>query len=259
MITMLTVLQSQGIFLANINLKSSPWYPGDLLLFDVYESLFHSSFKSRIKELLTVYCEQLLEQFSVNKTDEDGYPLLKGNAIDFVFRNLIKHGGSFVYIDNEWYSKEDIPIDHILYRCIISDIIPVRYHGTKNDIGDPEEFILELIRLFFPKYNRERLCKNRIMEDRFITSVLVEFNPESIFEQDHVLTGQEVAELEAVSNELKITCTELKTIRNSHCWKFLTFYYKFKEKIFPPNTKRKANAKRLWKIISKMISASSKG
>jgi len=47
---------------------------------------------------------------------------------------------------------------------------------------------------------------------------------------------------------------ELRAIYNSHGWKFLTCYYKFRDRIFPPNTKRRAHAKRIWKMVNKTIS-----
>lgn len=52
---------------------------------------------------------------------------------------------------------------------------------------------------------------------------------------------------------------ELQTIHNSHGWQFLLAYYKFRDKIFPPNTRRRTQAKSLWKIVNKMIRVLSKG
>lgn len=47
--------------------------------------------------------------------------------------------------------------------------------------------------------------------------------------------------------------SELETIYNSHGWKALTCYYKFRDKIFSPKTKRRAYVKSLLKMVIRMI------
>ena len=58
------------------------------------------------------------------------------------------------------------------------------------------------------------------MDERFIASVSIEFNPESIFEQRSVLAEQDTDELE--------------TVYAASTWKPIKYYYKFKDKLFPP-------------------------
>ena len=51
---------------------------------------------------------------------------------------------------------------------------------------------------------------------------------------------------------------ELETIYNSNGWKFLSCYYKFRDKIFPPDTRRRACAKSLLKALE-ALSCAGKG
>lgn len=71
---------------------------------------------------------------------------------------------------------------------------------------------------------------------------------ESLFRKNAVLE-------ENVHGELEAVCSELETIYNSHGWKFLTCYYKFRDKIFPANSRRRAHAKSLREMVIRMIKA----
>lgn len=53
--------------------------------------------------------------------------------------------------------------------------------------------------------------------------------------------------------------SELEAIHNSHGWKVLKYYYKFRDKIFPPNTKRRTQAKSLLKMVIRLIRALRRG
>jgi hypothetical protein len=61
-----------------------------------------------------------------------------------------------------------------------------------------------------------------------------------------------------VYSEFEATRNELEAIRNSDGWKLLMRYYKFRDKIFPPNTKRRAYAKSLFKVLNRTIRVLSK-
>lgn len=52
---------------------------------------------------------------------------------------------------------------------------------------------------------------------------------------------------------------ELQAIHDSHGWKFLMCYYKFRDKIFPTNSMRRVYAKSLWKMVIRLIRALRRG
>jgi len=64
------------------------------------------------------------------------------------------------------------------------------------------------------------------------------------------------SELEITRGKLETTHSELETIHSSHGWKLLRCYYKFRDKIFHPNTKGRVYAKSLKEAVIRMIRAS---
>lgn len=158
--------------------EETPWYKGDLLIFDVHDAFFDNNFKGRMEELLTIFFQQLIEKYATGNTDDEGYPMLTGNSTDFRFGNIVKVGKELVSIDAEWVMTTEIPADYVLFRCIRNDIINVQYPGIKTHVGSYEKLTVKLITLFFPKYNWKRHRKNRLTEKKVRDSIMVPYNPE---------------------------------------------------------------------------------
>jgi 2-polyprenyl-3-methyl-5-hydroxy-6-metoxy-1,4-benzoquinol methylase len=68
---------------------------------------------------------------------------------------------------------------------------------------------------------------------------------------NHNQLGSDPERYEAIRNELE-------TIHSSDGWKVLMCYYKLRDKIFPPNTRRRAYAKSLFKMLNRTIRVLSK-
>jgi len=92
---------------------------------------------------------------------------LKGNSIDFIFRNIIRKDGHLFPIDDEWEIDKSIPADYLLYRCIKADIIESQYPWITKKIKNPDRFTKTLIKAFFPGYGEERQKKNKLLEKSF--------------------------------------------------------------------------------------------
>ena len=163
-----------------VNIKhkvvDSPWYEGDLVIFEVFESIYKTNFKKKILELLEKYYQELIDQYFMGVSDEEGYPLLQGPLIDFTFRNIIKKDKKLLCIDNEWWA-ENIPIDYILYRCITSDIINLQKPWIIKKIGNIDKFAIELMKHFFPNYGNIRHNKNKTLEESIQDLVSGGLNP----------------------------------------------------------------------------------
>lgn len=159
--------------------EESPWYPGDLLVFEVYESFFDDNFRSRMKELLEIFFQYLIKNFATGNSDEEGYTMLKGNSIDLRFGNIVRMGQCLLPIDAEWVAANEIPADYVLFRCIRNDIIDTQYPGIKTNIGSYDKLTVKLIKHFFPKYNWKRHRKNKNISKELNSSMMV-FNPETI-------------------------------------------------------------------------------
>lgn len=159
------------------NIITSPWHRGDLMIFEVFKSLFEKDFKKRVLELLRMYYQELINRYYIGINDEDGYPLLRGDSVDFIFRNIVKSDVDLVYIDNEWYISNHIPADYVMFRCISIDVIGSQHPWIKNKIKDIDKFTIELMKSIFPNYNRWRHNKNKHLEKSFRNLVVGDLNP----------------------------------------------------------------------------------
>ena len=155
----------------------SSWYRGDLIIFDIYKGLFENNFKNKILELLKIYYQELMNKYYAGVKDEEGYPLLRGDSFDFIFRNIIKGKKKLIFIDNEWCVDGYIPVDYVMYRAITIDIIGSQDYWIRKRIKNVDKFTIELIKFFFSKYENRRHIKNKMMEDFFQNLISGGLNP----------------------------------------------------------------------------------
>jgi 2-polyprenyl-3-methyl-5-hydroxy-6-metoxy-1,4-benzoquinol methylase len=146
---------------------NSPWHKGDLMIFDFFRRIFDRDFKNKILELLKIYYQELINRYYTGICDEQGYPLLRGDSIDFIPRNIIKDNENLYSIDSEWCVTDNIPADYVMYRCLLYDVIRLQIHWIGKKIKNKDGFIIELMRNFFPKYGKSRLAKNEQLEISF--------------------------------------------------------------------------------------------
>ena len=152
---------------------NSPWYPGDLLLYDIYEALLSCDFRKHLIEILDRYYRELISRFHTGKTDSCGYPLLHGACFDFVPRNIVNNDNELVPIDEEWSCRDEIPADYVLFRCINNDIVSTQYPYMKKQRGDSRNFTIEIIRVFLPQYNKRRYKQNEETERNLLATLTV--------------------------------------------------------------------------------------
>ena len=149
----------------------SSWHKGNLMIFDVYKAFFEENFKEKILGMLKTYYQELIKQYYIGFNDEEGYPLLKGESIDFIFRNIIKQKNNLLCIDDEWCIENYIPADYLMHRCIVVDIASQGYWVRKR-VKDMDKFKIYLMKNFFPNYNNRRDNKNIILEKSFQNAVI---------------------------------------------------------------------------------------
>lgn len=155
---------------------NSTWHKGDLLIFEVYSALVDKNFKSRILDLFKEYHKELLLRYNTRKLDKDGIPLLQGDSIEFILRNIIRgENNTLVFIDSEWYIDGLIPADYVMFRCIIHDVTDTMRTGKIRKIRDVDGFTIKLLRNFFPNYNKKRHSANKSLEESFQNFVLMNF------------------------------------------------------------------------------------
>ncbi len=158
---------------------NNKWEHGDLMLFSVLEAFYSKNFNERILKLLQKYYKELVKQYSENRTDEDGYPILKSNSFDFIFRNIIEDGETLKSIDEEWELNKTMSADFILFRCLQNDICLSNQKIIYEKIKNMEDFTIKTIQYFFPQYNLNRHKLNKEKEKFLVSQVMNElkFNP----------------------------------------------------------------------------------
>lgn len=171
-------------------LSHDEYYPGDLLLFRVFEVICSKNFNARFSEFLREMNQFLLEHFSAGQEDGAGIPMLGGRALDITPWNIIVDGttGRWSVIDNEWDSKFMIPADLVLWRTLY--YLVSRFHsfftphlsGLSND-----HFIAAALAQLYPAFNDQRYHMARELERAF---------------QFFVTRGTLTAELRTIINSL---------------------------------------------------------
>jgi hypothetical protein len=149
------------------NADSLEWYSGDLLIFDVYEALYHRDFRMRCNEILKQHYEELYSRFYSGKEDAAGFPLVQGQSFDFILHNIVKSESGPVFIDTEWSTDKELPADFILYRCVKSNILAAAHLSEKVEIKSRRKFTIEMLKTLFDQYDNERYEYNRELEKHF--------------------------------------------------------------------------------------------
>ena len=150
------------------------WYSGDLLIFDVYQALYHRDFAKRCGEILKQHYHELHRRFYTGKEDADGFPLMQGHSFDFTFYNIVKSDSGPVFIDTEWSADKELPADFILCRCVKSNILAAAHLSEKVKIKSRRKFTIEIIKTLFVQYDNERYEYNRKLEKHFQSLVTVQ-------------------------------------------------------------------------------------
>ena len=146
-------------------LCNNKYFSGELLISDFYSAVFQKTPEDALKHAVTDLYNHLLCSYSIDRKDPEGYPLVKGDAIDYTFWNLIVGSkNKFELIDMKWRSKDSLPADMILFRNLIwifEKISP--FLKNKNR----KSFIIEMIQQIFPQYSEHRLTVDLQLESEF--------------------------------------------------------------------------------------------
>jgi len=159
----------------------APWHEGDLLIFDLCRISTGRNFKNDLKTLMGEYYQELIRRYSTGRTDQEEFPLLRSESIDFIFRNIIRQNKKLIPIDIEWSMDQEMPADYVLYRCSL-DIIGAQYPRVNNNIVSRGIFSYMLVKSIFPGYGVRRHQKNRKREKVFQDSVKTGFNLKRIYD-----------------------------------------------------------------------------
>lgn len=145
-------------------LRDSKHVLGDSLAFDMYDALLVEQWEQRVCALAKELIDWATRRFSIGGHDEQGFPLLSGDAIDFTFWNLIRDAnGHLICFDQKWRSKAPISADYLLFRNMhhtLAAFLPYLKDSYENTL-------LAILRHVFPHFDDDRLQQHYLLESRF--------------------------------------------------------------------------------------------
>ncbi len=151
-------------------LQNGEYIQGKLLIYEAYKALLKDDDYVALTELIKKVFTNLLKEFGVG-TDENGYHLVDGNAIDYTFWNLlITSDNEIIFIDKKWRYRDILPADFILFRnlCYLFDSIhPFIKEKNKS------EFVINIVKRIYQQYNYIRLSQNENLEREFQTQICI--------------------------------------------------------------------------------------
>jgi len=182
--------------------------PGELLLLDAFRALVSKNPEDAIFQIIKSVFDSLISNYYTGEKDEDGYHLVDGKAIDYIFVNLIRAcDRSLCFVDKKWKFREQLPADFILFRSLyVSYILMSQFIKEKDFIT----FITDILSKIYSDYGEERLIKNLQLEDSFQSAIQnrgVTINLSDIRPSDDLVT------------KLKTKDKYIQSLLNSYSWR----------------------------------------
>jgi len=183
-------------------LKNNNFVKGKILISSIYENVMKKSSNQPVNQVLYQLHENLISQYNTGSTDNEGYPYIQGEAIDFTFWNLILTSDNRIcFIDRKWRSKNVITGDYILFRnlfAVYDWINPFIKKIAKSD------FIIELIQHIYPQYTYARLQENVQSEEIFQS--FASGNPVRLLmdEKTHPLFNYRYEKIKQLTSEIEV-------------------------------------------------------
>lgn len=154
----------------SLNTSDSKWVPGDLLQFSLCEAIYKKNGFECFLNIIRMYHNELMRKYFLGMKDKDGYPLVSGEAIDFLPCNIIINDHGMFSIDHEWIYNRLLTADYILFRGIFlftCDQYPYLFRHMCTSEENIDTFTISIIRVFYPQYDMKRQDFNRKLEEEF--------------------------------------------------------------------------------------------
>jgi GT2 family glycosyltransferase len=152
------------------NLAEEIFHRGDQLLFTVFEIIAQTDADPKFLQLIESLIQFLMENYSSGKEDIIGVPLLKGEAYDITFWNIIVEEGTDKWrvIDREWTFNGLIPVDFVVWRNLFHLILRFNsYFPQPFDQMTAKKFTIQCIRNYYPAFDEDRYDAAHAMDDCF--------------------------------------------------------------------------------------------
>ncbi|WP_272475303.1 class I SAM-dependent methyltransferase [Baekduia alba] len=114
---------------------------GELAIFDVLSTIAREGIGSGLVELVRRYAHWLQSAFGTDQQDAAGVPLLRGDALDAVWSNIVvdRASGAWRAIDREWRFRGSLPLDFVVWRNVamlawsFREELPVEWRALDED------------------------------------------------------------------------------------------------------------------------------
>lgn len=157
------------------HLKSEPFIKGDTLLLKACRYVIRNDNYGSLIELLKTLQVRLREEYSLNYFDEEGYLMVDGCCIDYCLWNIIVgHNNKFIFVDKKWNYKAPISEDLVLFRNLMGLFRIVYPFISENSLS---EFIVNILKRIYPKYNLSRFEFNINIENKFQKEIRISETP----------------------------------------------------------------------------------
>jgi O-antigen biosynthesis protein len=146
-------------------LRTRPYVAGELMAYDAYRAFVADDATERVGDLIASLVDFLMREHGKGATDEQGFPLVAGEALDFAFWNIVrKPDGALEVIDDKWAATEPIPADYVVFRnlywlyCALSP-----FAKTESAFA----FTLDVISRIWPQSDGDRVLAHARREAAF--------------------------------------------------------------------------------------------
>jgi hypothetical protein len=99
-------------------LVDEPRRRGPLVVFAALEALVAEGAGPRLHALIRRYATWLEAEFGTGRRDAGGVALLRGEALDAIWVNVIDDSGRWRAVDGEWAFRGELPLDYVVWRAV---------------------------------------------------------------------------------------------------------------------------------------------
>ncbi|WP_160687315.1 glycosyltransferase [Clostridium sp. C2-6-12] len=152
----------------DFKLQDSKIIKGKNVIIDVYKSILKRDNLHSFEILCRRLKEEIVNQYSTERNDEDGYRIVKAEAFDFAFNNIIEKDDKWIYIDKKFNFKGYISEDFVMFRAIKNIYIDMNPYIP---IYSLEEFAISIMKKIYTNFSKERYTLLCEMEEKCLNSI----------------------------------------------------------------------------------------
>ncbi|MBP7509014.1 MAG: class I SAM-dependent methyltransferase [Bacteroidetes bacterium] len=203
--------------------------PGKPLSIEAYKCAMNENYMDRLAILMQEILDTLLMEFSIGNKDEMGFQLVRGEAIDYCFWNLVrKEDSGLKFVDDKWSFNSSITEDFIIFRnlfYLFRDVYPF------IEENDPEEFVIPIMKKLFSTFSSRRYDENLFKEAEFQSETQIK--PVKVADMRANASARKHAIMSSAKykSHMRTKEKQMEAILARRAWKIIDKYFKIKNRI----------------------------